>query len=87
MHSTSYSEQKFSQLVSACLKSNLKKGSRVDNFLSRVVFGVINADDFSKALAVNSLMLFPNIEFQTPKTCMELIVSFFCQFAIASILK
>ncbi len=70
MNSASYSELKFSLLVSACLKSNLRKGSRVDNFLSRVAFGGINADDFSKALAVNSLMLFPNIEFQTPKICM-----------------
>ncbi len=82
MNNTVYSEVKFSLLVSACLKCNLRKGSRVDNFLSRVAFGMINVDDFSMAVAVISLTLLPDIKFQTAKTCRELIVCFSCGFFI-----
>ena len=78
---------KFSLVESACLKSNLRKGSSVDSFLSRVAFGIINADDFSNAFAVNSRTLFPNIEFHTPKTCMELTVCFSVSFPLLLLLK
>ena len=67
--------------IGKCLpKKQSEKGSRVDNFLSRVALGTINADDFSNAFAVNRLTLFPNIEFHKPKTCMELTVCFSVSF-------
>jgi hypothetical protein len=48
---------------------------------------MINADDFSNALALNSRTLFANTEFHTPKTCMELTVSFPVSFPSSAFLK
>ena len=75
-------------VIGKCLpKKQSEKRIKSCHFLSRVDFGVINADDFSNALAVNSRTLFPNIEIHTAKNLHGINSQLFCQFSITYVFK